>query len=150
MKNILKIVSFLLLISTLSCNDDCGLVSSFPSPFRFELIDKATSENLFTNNTFKPEDIKVKDLNSQKYVKFYFEEGQDRNFIKVEGIGYATSIINYSFEIESISIFELYVDAERIRSDDDCNSYTHFNEISILNADFIEKGAYTQILVDLD
>jgi hypothetical protein len=152
MKKITTILAIIILIFTQSCKkkDDCEDISCFtpPNPFRFELVDKLTRENLFTNGTFNSSDIKVINLADQSAVEFRFIDENDYNIIQINTIGWKTEIVNYSIQISTVNIFNLYVNAERL--DEDCCSFTRYKEIKIENSDFEinqTNGIY-KILVD--
>lgn len=132
MRTILKLafISFLFFQSCKS--DDCDqLCFTPPSPFGFELLDKNTGENLFTNGTFDESQIEVTNLNGTENIPFTFIDENERNIIQFASIGWKTGITNFSLSVGTESIFELYVDAERI---EDCCSYTQYNEVRIDNA----------------
>lgn len=133
MKPILKLL-FILFLSFQSCDsENCDQVCfTPPSPFGFELLDKATGENLFTNGTYDPSQIEITNLNGTENISFTFLDENDLNIIQVASIGWETGITNFSLSVGSESIFELYVDAERI---EECCSYTEYNEVRIDNAE---------------
>jgi len=148
MKYLVSFIFIFLIIITQSCKKDCGLCFSPPSAFEFELVDKLTGENLFTNGTFNSSDIKIINLDDQSNVEFTFIDENDYNVIKINTIGWKTEIVNYSIRISSDVIFDLYVNAERKKGE--CCSYTEFKEIRIENSDFElnqDTGIY-KILVD--
>ena len=140
-----------LVLFTQSCkDDDCGDILCFtePPPFEFELIDKTTGENLFTNGTFNPQDIKVINLADQRAVEFDFIFENDNNVIRIYTIGWQTETVNYTIQMSSEPLFELFVDAERLNTD--CCSHTEYNEIRIENTEFQKEpstGIY-KILVE--
>lgn len=139
------IITLFLLIFSLSCSDDaCGDVLCFtpPSPFEFELLDKVTGENLFTNGTFNPNDIKVINRADQRAVEFAFISENDYNIILVHTIGWQTETVNYSFQVGSETLFDLFVAAERM--DSDCCAHTEYHEIRIENTEF-QRDASTGI-----
>ena len=67
-------------------------------------------------------------------MEFTFIDENDYNIIRINTIGWETEIVNYSIQISSENIFELFVNAERLS--DNCCSYTVYNEIRIENSDF--------------
>ena len=151
-KKITTILTLIILIITQSCKkkDDCEDLECFtpPSPFGFELVDKLTGENLFTNGTFKSIDIKVINLDDQSNVEFTFIDENDYNIIQINTIGWKTETVNYSINISNESIFELFVNAERLNGE--CCNYTEYKEIRIKNSEFElnqNSGIY-RILVD--
>lgn len=151
MKRGIKVLTLIILIFTQSCKEDeCEDLLCFtpPSPFDFELVNKLSGENLFTNGTFDQNDIRVINLDSHSSVEFTFIDENDYDVIRINTIGWETEIINYSLKISSIIIFDLYVNAERLNGD--CCDYTEYKEIRIENADFElnqDSGIY-KILVE--
>lgn len=151
MKPIITFLTLIVLIFTQSCKDDkCEDILCFtpPSPFEFELVDKLTGENLFTNGTFDSNDIGVINLDNQSNIEFTFIDENDYNIIRINTIGWKTEIVNYAIQISSESIFELFVNAERLNGN--CCDYTEYQEIRIENVDFElnqENGIY-KILIE--
>jgi hypothetical protein len=152
MKKITTISAIIILLLTQSCKKEnaCEGLLCFtpPGPFRFELVDKLTGENLFTNGTYTPNEIKVINLYDQSNVSFTFIDENDYNIIMINSIGWKTETINYSINISNESLFELFVDAERLNGE--CCDYTEYKEIRIENSEFElnqTNGLY-KILVD--
>jgi hypothetical protein len=151
-KKITAILVIVILIITQSCEivNDCEGYACFtpPHPFGFELVDKSTGENLFTNGTFNSNDIKVINLDDQSKVEFTFIAENDYNIIQINTIGWNTEIVNYSIQISTENIFNLFVNAERLN--ENCCSFTRYKEIRIENSEFEldqTNGLY-KILVD--
>lgn len=147
MKNLLKISLILIVILTQSCDkDDCGINNESPTPFAIELIDKVTGENLFTNGTFKSEDIKFKDLTTEKYLYYHFI-GESKNYIQIGPFLRDLKEMNYSLEINSTKIFEL----KNNDSDFECQccKYWTWDEIEPTITEYKMKGVVIQILVDI-
>lgn len=142
---------WLLLLTVLffqSCLPPCGECFSPPAHFVFELIDKESGENLFTNGTFNSADLEILNLADNTTVEFNFIDENNFNVIEINDIGWTTEIVNYSFNILTKHICNLYVDAER--TSDRCCSYTVYNEIEITDAEFNydnSSGIY-QIIVE--
>ncbi len=138
MKKINTILAIIILILTQSCKkeNECEGLDCFtpPSPFGFELVDKLTGENLFTNGTFNPNDIKVINLDDQSNLEFTFIDENDYNIIQINTIGWKTETVNYSINISNESVFELFVNAERLNGE--CCDYTEYKEIRIENSEF--------------
>ena len=151
MKKTITILVISVFILTQSCKkDECEDIACFtpPSPFGFELVDKVTGENLFTKGTFNSNDIKVINIDDQRNVQFTFIDENDYNIIQINTIGWKTEIINYSIQISTENIFNLYVNAERLN--ENCCSFTRYQEIKIENSEFElnqTNGLY-KILVD--
>ncbi|MEP5546197.1 hypothetical protein [Maribacter dokdonensis] len=128
-----------------SCNDDnCGECFTPPQSFSFEIVDKTSGENLFTNGTFNSNEITITDnLNNDEPIDFSFISENDINIIHISSIGWETETVNLEIHIANNHIFDFYIDAER--KIDDCCSYTDYNEIIILNSEFelnTETGTY--------
>lgn len=152
MKSSFTLLFLFVLLFSQACKDDdnCSEVACFtpPEPFSFELVDKTSGENLFTNETYNSNDISVVDLDDQSAVEFTFQDENNTNLIRINTIGWETETVAYSIQIATKSVFELYVTAER--STDGCCPNTDFTEIRIEKADFElnkESGIYT-IFVD--
>ena len=151
----MKKISLILLVLMAilqSCNDDaCKDVLCFtpPESFLFEIVDKTSGENLFTNGTYDPGDISITDaLNNNNPVEFTFISENDRNLIHIGSIGWETEIVNLKIDISDDHIFDFYVDAERKMGD--CCDYTEYKEITIGEAEFEldnQTGIY-KILVE--
>ncbi len=129
------------------CDYDCN---SGPLSLNFQLLDKSTGENLFTNGTFDPEDIQVLDLNNNNSnVQFTFYPEDDRNIINLGPFGWGTNIVKYVIKIGERDIFTLDLDAEQ--NTEDCCSFVQVNKLEIKNADYSlnpETGIY-EVLVEL-
>jgi hypothetical protein len=132
-------VNLILILFTIvfqSCKDDeCNqLCFTPPQGFQFEIVDKESGENLFTNGTFDSNDIVITDiLNNNNSVEFSFISENSVNLIAISSIGWETEIVNLKIDIADNHIFNFYVDAERIN---DCCSHTAYNEITITDAAF--------------
>lgn len=147
-----KISSILLLLVLVlsGCSRDCNqLCFTPPQSFLFEIVDKTTGENLFTNGTYESGDIKVTNtLNNNARIDFTFISENDVNLIQVGSIGWETEIVNLNFTIADKHIFDLYVDADRKMGE--CCHYTDYKEITIKDVEFeqsSETGIY-KILVE--
>lgn len=109
----------------------------------FEIIDKSSGENLFTNGTFKSDEIIVTDTKTNTKVPFRFISENDINLLTFNGIGWEKETLNYIIKIQEKAVFEIYVDADR-KSSDGC-TFTVINEFAIKNSDYEllkEKGIY--------
>lgn len=140
-------VLFLNSCSVDKCNVDC---SSGPLGLSFELLDKATGENLFTNGAFDPADIEVLDLDdNNSLVQFTFNSEDDINSIYLGPFGWGTNIANYMLRVGEVEIFTLSLDAKE--NTEDCCSFVQVNKLEITNADYQQNpdtGIYG-ILVEL-
>lgn len=147
-----KINLILILFTTIfqSCDsNDCGECFTPPQSFQFEIVDKISGENLFTNGTYESENIEITDnLNNNEIVEFTFISEDNINLIQIGSIGWETEIVNLKVDISDNHIFDFYVDAERKLGD--CCSYTDYNEITVGESEFVldpQNGIY-KILVE--
>jgi len=86
-----------LLVFLYACDkNDCDgiLCNTPPNPTILKLIDTETNENLFTNGTFQPEDINIKNENNQS-VNFTFITENAVNLIDLSEIGWNTGLHTY-------------------------------------------------------
>ncbi|MBK5214021.1 MAG: hypothetical protein JJE55_10225 [Flavobacteriaceae bacterium] len=152
----MKKIGFILLcfvaIVLNSCSvDKCDvLCNSGPLGLDFELLDKTTGENLFTNGTFDKADIEVLDIdNNYSKVQFTFNSENDRNTIGLGPFGWGTNIANYLLKVGDREIFTLHLDAEE--KNENCCSYVQVNKLEISGTTYEqnqENGVY-EVLVEL-
>ncbi len=150
MKNIGRNIVVLLLFALQACNfnEPCGVCFSPPKFFYFELVDKNTGENLFTNGTLKSADLEVLDLANNASVEYEFISEDSVNILNIFSIGWHSEIVTYAITIADSTVFELYVNAERLS--EDCCSFTRYHEIRIDETEYehsLESDIYT-IIVD--
>jgi hypothetical protein len=143
-----KINLFLVLLVFIihSCKDDkCNeLCFTPPQNFQFEIVNKTSGENLFTNGTYEAGNLTITDnLNNNESLEFTFFSENNINLIQIGSIGWETEVVNLKVSISDNHIFDLYVDAERKTGD--CCSYTEYNEITIGESEFeldTQSGIY--------
>lgn len=133
-----------------SCNNnDCGECFTSPQSFSFEIVDKTSGENLFTNGTYDSNSIEIIDiLNNNEPVEFTFISENDINLIQIGAIGWETEIVDIKVSIANNQIFTFYVDAER--TTENCCTYTAYKTITISDSEFeqdTQTGIY-KILVE--
>jgi hypothetical protein len=142
MKKKITILILFTIVAICGCNNDLtpepGPACFTPaSGFPFEIVDKTTGANLFTNGTYQFNQLLITDLATNKRIPYTFESVH--GLFITDGIGWKTEKINYSITIQEKPIFDLYIDATRINGT--C-SYTKINEILIKNAEFeIDKDS---------
>tara|TARA_R110000868_G_scaffold4211_4_gene26447 strand:- start:1763 stop:2215 length:453 start_codon:yes stop_codon:yes gene_type:complete len=148
MKNrtLITLITFVIILH--SC-DDCEDKACFTPPigYTFELVDKTTMENLFTNETFNRNDIKVTNLNDNSDLEFDFIDDNNANLIQLNSIGWESEKVDALINVSGIDILNLIVDAER--TSEDCCEFTKYNDIRIENAEFAlneESGVYTILI----
>lgn len=141
MKKTITILALFMLLFAQSCTkenesefEDTVYCNTPPSPFLFELVNKATGENVFANGTFSRYNIKVVNTKDQSNVSFEFLTENGENIIGINSIGWKTEILKYSIQLSNETIFNLSVNAERL-FDDGC-SFTRYKEIKIENAEY--------------
>ena len=149
MKGIIQLSLFAAILLFQACSlNECGECFTPPSPFFFEIVDKHSGENLFTNGTFLAEEIVVLNNENNSTEEFSFISENSLNIIQIHSIGWQTEEVTLSVQVADSSIFLLYVDAKRIS--EDCCTYTKYNEIRIENTDYeldMETEIYS-ILID--
>ena len=133
-KYLLILIIFTIIIQGCD-NNDCGECFTPPQSYEFEIVDKTSGENLFTNGTFDSNEITITDnLNNNEPVEFSFISENNINLIRIGSIGWKTEIVNLKIDISDNHIFSFYVDTERKMGD--CCSYNQYNEISVTDSEF--------------
>lgn len=142
-----KLLFLLLLFVVQACGkDDCEdyACTTPPDPFVFEIVDKATGENLFSNGTFSPEQIAVINTIDGREVEFTFVEENGLNLLRVHGVGWKTETVLSSIQLDGEEIFTLYVEAEMVS--ENCCTFTRYHKIEIEGVEYKlneETGTYT-------
>ena len=134
MKQIKGILIFISMVLNQACvNKDCEdrLCFTPPSTFIFELVDKSTGENLFTNGTYHSNELEIVNSTDNSNIDFLFIDENDINLIQIGTIGWESEIIECSLKINGSEIFGLYVDAKRVS--ENCCSFTLYDEFRIEN-----------------
>ena len=151
MRKKLLLIAVMILLSFHACDDrDCEDVLCFtpPMPFAFELVDKDTGENLFTNGSYDSDDIEVLNVSDNSRREFVFISENELNIIQIGSIGWDNEIAEVVLKVGDRIILNLYVDSERVS--EDCCNFTKYNEIRIDNAEYEldqQSGIYT-VLID--
>jgi len=141
------LIAVMILLSAQACADkDCEDVLCFtpPMPFAFELVDKDSGENLFTNGSYDSDDIEVLNVSDNSRREFVFISENELNIIQIGSIGWENEIAEVVLKVGDETILNLYVDSERVS--EDCCNFTKYNEIRIDNADYEldpQSGIYT-------
>lgn len=147
MRKRLILIAVMILLSAQACDDkDCEDLLCFtpPMPFAFELVDKDSGENLFTNGSYDPDDIEVLNVSDNSRREFVFISENELNIIQIGSIGWENEIAEVVLKVGDETILNLYVDSERVS--EDCCNFTKYNEIRIDNADYEldpQSGIYT-------
>lgn len=133
----INLILILLIVIFQSCkNDDNCDKDCFtpPTNFAFEIVDKISHENLFTNGTFEADQIQITNTLNDTPVEFKFISENDLNLIEIGSIGWQTEVVDLKIDIADTTIFDFYVDAER--RTEDCCSYTEYKELTISGSEF--------------
>jgi len=148
LKRVLKLFGLLLLVFAQGCkSDDCEDVLCFTPPinFVFDIVDKETGENLFTNGTYSAEQIEVLNVDDASKREFDFIAENGVNLVRIGSIGWESEIADVILKIAGEDILNLYVDTERVVGENCCN-FSKYNNIRIDNADYDlnnQTGIYT-------
>lgn len=146
----INLLLFTLIIILQSCNNDDNCDQDCftpPNTFLFEVVDKTSGENLFTNKTYNPEDIIITDsLNDNQSVAYTFISEDNLNLIQIGSIGWETEIVNLNINISEDHIFDLYVDVER--KSENCCSFSQYNEVRVSNSELDTQTRIYKILVE--
>ena len=151
MRKKLILIAAMILLCTQACTDrDCEDLLCFtpPIPFAFELVDKNSGENLFTNGTFDSDDIEVVNVSDNSRREFVFISEDALNIIQIGSLGWENEIAEVVLKVGDQKILNVYVDSERVS--ENCCNFTKYNEIRIDNADYEldqQSGIYT-VLID--
>ncbi len=134
----MKSIYFLFVWSFLmACDgDDCKDIDCFTPPnyFNFEIKDKTTGENLYTNGSLQADHLKVFNAVTKAPIEYQFITENNLNIIVLNSVGWKTEKTTVTFEINEGVSFNFYVDAER--KYEDCCSFTVFNETKVDNAPY--------------
>ena len=134
MKKFNLILSLITIILQSCNNNDCGECFTPPEEFSFEIVNKISGENLFTNGTYEPEQIEIINTLDNSKVNFTFISENNINIIQIENIGWVTEKVNLQINISENHIFDFNVNAERKTGE--CCSYTEYNNITIGNSEY--------------
>lgn len=151
MRKKLILIAVMILVSAQACDDrDCEDLLCFtpPMPFAFELVNKDSGENLFTNGSYDSDNIEVLNVSDNSRREFVFISENELNIIQIGSIGWENEIAEVVLKVGDETILNLYVDSERVS--EDCCNFTKYNEIRIDNAEYEldqQSGIYT-ILID--
>lgn len=134
---------FLMVIASCSSDGDCNECLTPPNRFVFNLLDKASSKDVFVLEKYETKDIEIMDvITDTKIIDFDVtsDDASSKTFIEIHTIGWETEKVNYLIKIGDTVVCNLVVDA--VRKSENCCSFTSYNEISIENAEY-EPDTYT-------
>ncbi len=150
MKKALKLTAIFTLLLIQACdNNDCEGLLCFTPPrlFAFELVDKESGENLFTNGSYDADDIEFVNTNDNSRREFSFISENELNIIQIGSIGWENQIEDVVLKVGDKTILNLYVDSERVS--ENCCNFSKYNEIRIDDAEYElnqQSGVYTVFL----
>lgn len=135
-----KMFLILLLITLFSCkNNDCSDYACFTPPprFTFELLDKSTGENLFSNGTLNPDEIRVFDEENNLFNASFISEN-NINLIDVSEIGWNLGLHSYTL-IVGVDL-EINIVLEIEEKNENCCTYFEVVNFQILNYEFSKSN----------
>lgn len=151
-----KKLFFVLLLGMLSfqgCKKiDCTGYDCFtpPEPFIFELLDKNTKENLFSNGTLDSTQIEVLDTLTNNSVDFKFLTEDSINVVVIYGIGWQLDrkAVDVVLRVSGTDIVNVYVDSETLS--EECCTFVKYYEVKIGNANYTQDkdSGWYQVLVN--
>ena len=109
-----KFILLIVFFVVLGCKiNECEDIACFTPPpnFALELVDKATGENLFTNETLKSSNIEVLNENDEK-VTFNFISENNLNIIDLPEIDWNLDLHTYTITVGPTIQFNLELDIE--------------------------------------
>ena len=119
-----KYMLLIVFFTILGCKiNDCDDIACFTPPpdFTFELIDKTTGENLFTNETLKSENIQVLNEKGEK-ISFQFISEKELNVFSLNEIGWDLDPHLYTITVDTSVEFTLELDMEE-KSENCCTFF---------------------------
>lgn len=135
-------VLILTLALFVSCNvNRCDYYcDSGPIILKFEIVDKESGENLFTNGTYSSENLQVIDLNNNdNLVQFEFISENNLNQLLLGPFGFEVQEAKYAVLIHSETIFSIAL--KTIEEKDTCCSTILLDEFSLNGAEFTQDEA---------
>ena len=125
--------------------EDIACTSPAPS-YAFDLVDKETSENLFTNGTLSHEDVRVVNENGVDVdFKFYSEGGMD---IIIASLGWDTSVTDYTIFVGSELEIDVHLALER--TTENCCTFFKETEFSISGYEYERDNGNSLITIFID
>jgi len=137
MKKILVlVVASLTLISCDLDNNDCGDCLTPPRQFNFDFADKDTDENLFINDTFEEDDLKVYDENDEE-IEFQLVPYNDRKILVLNTIGWELDPKTYTVELSDDVLVIFDLDMDKIQGE--CCTYFEVKNFSLPDYEYAES-----------
>lgn len=137
MKKILVlVVASLTLISCDLDNNDCGDCLTPPRQFNFDFADKDTNENLFINDTFEEDDLKVYDENDEE-IEFQLVPYNDRKILVLNTIGWELDPKTYTVELSDDVLVIFDLDMDKIQGE--CCTYFEVKNFYLPDYEYVES-----------
>lgn len=130
MKSNLILILITCILLTGCIGKNCPDCDPPPPAIIFDLVDKLSGENLFTNQTLDGSKIKL--INAENQERLGFDMIDDNRLILFYGL-WNTEIITIQVHHDSDLLFSLYIDA--IEVSDGCCSYIEYQEMELINAE---------------
>lgn len=118
-----------------------------PPIFAFELVDKITSENLFTNGTLSSSDIEIVDEENKK-VKYEFIDRDNLNIINILEIGWDLGFHTYTISVGDDVRFNLELEMEQ--KSENCCTFFKTTQFNITNYTYIKSNTTDVYQVQID
>ncbi len=149
MKRILQLIVVLFLAISCNLKDDCGECFTPPPQFNFDIVDAITGENLFLNETFAEEAVRVYDeLGSEVEFKLVFH--RERYILSLSEIGWELDPKIYTIELSTNIKVSFILDMDQASSD--CCTYFEVKEFKVLDYEYEEllPTGIIQIKIELN
>ena len=125
------ILLFFLPLLLFGCKNDCEGIACFTPPpnFIFELVDKATGDNLFTNGELDSDTITVLNTNLEP-VNFKFISENDLNVLELSEIGWNLNLEKYTIKVGEI---DFTITLEMEEKYENCCTFFNILEFDVSN-----------------
>lgn len=149
MKKSLGFILVLLIVTSCIKVNNCDGISCFTPPqnFAFEMVDKATGENLYANKVLDTLDIAV--LNEEgKDEKFTFISANGYNLIDLQEIGWNTGLHQYQIILSESVTVQIQLNMEVVN--EGCCTYYRTNSFQVLNYQYHQNDSLGYYVVKID
>jgi len=145
-----KILLFLILISFTTCKiNECEGIACFTPPpnFIFELVDKTTGENLFTNGVLNSNTIEILNEDAKK-IAFNFITEDDINLLQLSEIGWNLGLHTYTVSVGTEVEFTITLEMES--KHENCCSFFNTLQFNISNYEFEQSNTSEIYTIKID
>lgn len=142
------IVLFIAVATGCHKTDKCEDVDCFtpPQEFAFNIVDKATGENVFATGEFTREDVDVYNANDQ-WTKHQFNSYGDTNLLILPEIGWTLERTAYTIHLSDQDSINFVLDMEERH--DNCCTFFRKTEFGVTNHDWTEIDSTGVIRVEI-